>query len=569
MASTSPFEHADSAAPGRRGHGSRAARRASAKRETPRRKGEAVLSGFPKWDGLKHVLLFLIAPIMLVFAIVVTGGDWEPEVLYPIAMLIAAYVFFTALKGVELVLACALFYLPFSTTYVVPLAPGVNGTNMLLLLGLFATVMRAADKREGWVAWPPGTAVVFLFAVLSTLSGVTVSFTLPGGYSNLMGEVLSFKAWIDQFLLYFIALSCIRDVETAKRMVVYMAIGSMVLVLYSVPEMLNKMGRSSIEQSRIMGPHQQSNNFGGFVAYTLMPVLAFFTVNIKDFRAWLLTPYFLIAAKVLISTFSRGAYLALALGGLCAGFFKGKGFLAFWAAMALSFFLVFPQFLPDAVLVRLSSITEQTASTSNEAELDKSSENRLILWRAAGKMILEDPFLGKGFKAFPKLKSQYTDSPVKESDPHNMYLYIASQMGLPVLSLFLLLLGYSFWLGRRLSKHETDRFIRVIGIGGAAGTACYAAICMFGSRAVNLEFTSYFWVYFVVMQVIHKIERESIMGDKPRKRRANAFTATKHAEEDGEGDQPQPVGRALLAPAGSRRAAGPRGLRTREPRRSR
>ena len=411
------------------------------------------------------MILFLLVPTALVFAIVVTGGNWEWYVLYPIAALLGGYVFLSTFRTVELALACMLLYFPFSTTYVISIAPGVNGTNMLVLLGIFASILRVADRRQGWFAWPPGTSLVVLFAILSTLSGLTMALQ-PGGYPYLMyNEILSYKGWIDQFIFYFIVLSCVRDVETAKRMVVYMGIGSIVLVLYSVPEMLDKGGNSTIEKSRIEGPHQQSNQFGGFVSYTLLPVLAFFVVYIRDVRAWLLSPYLLIAAKVLLTTFSRGAYLAIMLGGLCAGFFKGKGFLAFWGMTALAFFLVFPQLLPSSIVDRFGlgedarpNTVVVESSTAAPIDLDKSSEHRLILWRAAGEMILEDPVTGKGFKAFPKLKAQYTERDVHESDPHSMYLYIGSQMGLPVLALFLLMLGYAFWLGRTLSRHRTDRF---------------------------------------------------------------------------------------------------------------
>ena len=533
MASTSPFPPADPTAQeadqstwvsGRLRVERRGARTAgSGARARKQALLESMVPGLPSWKSLQPVLLFLIVPAAMAFGIVISGGHWPKEVLYTLAVCIGLYVALSAFRGVELILACSLFYLPFSSTYVIPLAPGINGTNVLILLGLFASVLQAADQRHSWISWPRGTTLVFLFAVFSAASGLTAA-AQPGGISYLLhDQLLNYKGWIDQFLLYFIALSCIRDTDTAKRIVIYMAIGSMVLVIYAVPEMLDKMGRSTIEKSRIEGPHMQSNNFGGFVAYTLLPLLAIFLTFIKDIRAWLLTPYFLLTAKVLISTFSRGAYLAMALGGFLAAYYKGRGFLIFWGTLALSFLLVFPSVMPESILARLQSITQSAPSTSHTEKLDKSSENRLILWRAAGKMILEDPITGKGFKYFPKLKSQYTESDVREADPHNMYLYIASQMGLPTLSLFLLILLYSFHLGRLLSRNREDRFIRAIGIGGAAATACYATICMFGSRAVNLEFSAYFWTYFVCMQVIQQQQVLALQAKAPKKQRTNAF----------------------------------------------
>ena len=558
MASTSVFPDGvdDGGVDDGAGHGRRASRRARALREGSAKTREArLVDGWPEWRGMVPVVSFMAFPAAMAVGIAATSGGWPKEVLYPLAALLGLYVAFSALRGVELVLACTLFYLPFSTTYVIPVAPGVNGTNMLLLLGLFASVLQALGKGQSVLVWPKGTFVVFLFAVLSAFSGFTVTL-LPGGWNHLLySEILSYKGWLDQFLFYFICLSAIRDVQTAKRVFVYLCIGSIILVVYSIPEMLDKMGRSTIDKSRIGGPHQQSNNFGGFVAYTLLPVVAVFVTYIRDLRFWLLVPYFLLAAKVLITTFSRGAYLAMAFGSLMAGYFRGRGFLAFWLSLALCFFLVVPGAIPESVLVRLDSITEEQSSRSQPEELDKSSQHRLILWRAAGKMIMEDPVLGKGFKGFMYLKGQYTEQDVHESDPHNMYLYVASQMGLPALALFLLILGWAFQLGRLLSRDPEDRFVRAIGIGGASATACYAAVCFFGSRAVNLEFTAYFWAYFVLMQILRRDQLERLGPAPTKRRRRGAAFASVGARAEDEGAGTTSRDGELAASAGTRRRA--------------
>jgi O-antigen ligase len=474
-----------------------------------------IVSGWPEIADMRPVLYFLLAPAILVIAITVTGGGWPKAILYPIALCLGLYVAISAFRGVELVLACMLIYLPFSKVFVVPIAPGVNGTNMLILLGLFAALMRYGDTQLKWNKFPPGAYLVFSFGILSAMSALTI-LSIPGGRVFLLyNEILSYKAWIDQFIFYFIALICIRDTQTAKRCVLYVLIGSMLVVLYAVPEMLQKMGRSTIDKSRIGGPHLQSNNFGGFVAYTLLPLVALFVVFIKDLRAWLLTPYFLLAAKVLLTTFSRGAYLAILVGGLLAGWYKGRGFLMMWLSLLLVVLLAFPSLMPDAIVARMQTLTaEDAGSAPTEERLDKSSSTRLVLWGAAVEMIAEDPVWGKGFKGFQLLKADYTEFPVDESDPHSMYLYIGSQMGLPSLFLFVLILCYSFYLGRHHSRNHSDTFIRAIGVGGAASTACLAVVCIFGSRAVSLNFTVYFWTLLVAMQVI-KAEQDAM---KKRKR---------------------------------------------------
>ncbi len=545
MASTDSFPNAKPSGRGnrkmpRKTLGRKAGRRKQRLKDRRQKVLDAMDKGWPEWSGLKPIVLFLMIPAAFAMLIVLTGGHWPKPLLYSIAAVLGVYVGLSAFTGVELILACLLLYLPFSSTYAISIVPGLNGTNMLVLLGLFAAVVSAQSNRQPVIPWAPGTGLVVAFGCWSALSGFT-TIAQPGGFNYLIyHELLNYKAWIDQFLFYYVAMCAVRNTETAKRVVLYMCLGSIVLVLYSVPEMYDKMGRSSIDKSRIVGPHKQSNNFGGFVAYTLLPVGALFLTYIKDLRAWIITPYFLIAAKVLISTFSRGAYLAIAAGALFATYYKGRGFLIIIATVAISVVLVFPSIIPGSIMARMNTLVAEPKNTGRgtEEKLDKSSESRLVLWRAAAKMTVEDPILGKGFKGFQALKSLYTEYPVKESDPHNMYMYVSSQMGLPALVLFLLILAHSFFMGRGLSRNREDLFIRSIGIGGAALTVCYAIICIFGSRAVNLEFTAYFWTYFACMQVITLDLKKAAKAAKPKKKRAVTVSQNKRSEQ---GDGPEPA----------------------------
>ncbi len=108
----------------------------------------ALPEGFPAWEGLRMVMLFLLFPAILVLAITITGGQWPKELLYTIAILLGAFVAASALRTSELILACLLLYLPFSKVYVIPLAPMINGTNALLLLGMAAAVLQANAHRD-------------------------------------------------------------------------------------------------------------------------------------------------------------------------------------------------------------------------------------------------------------------------------------------------------------------------------------------------------------------------------------------------------------------------------------
>jgi len=522
MASTNPFPQARpggrrgrSAASGPEKRGSRSPGRGRARQQAKAVNSSSseetgTFSGWPSLEELKPVLLFLLLPGLVAIGVILGGGLPKP-VLYLSGLVIGLVVAFSTFRTVEITVACIILYLPFAKSYVIPVLPGLNGTNMLILLGLGTAFLRASREKNKFVSWPPGSQYVIAFGIYTALSAVTIVLQ-PGGSSVLKAEILSFKSWLDQFIIYLILAACIRDKAGAKRALVYMMIGSMCVVIHTIPEMFDKMGRSSIEKSRLMGPQLQANNFGGFLAYTLLPLLAFFMVYIKDVRAWLLTPYFLLAIKILITTFSRGAYLGMAAGGLLAGYYRGKGFLISIGTLAVVFVLIFPQIIPDSITARMGNLIggdSATLSAPEEENLDKSSSTRIDMWKGAVKMMAESPLLGKGFKSFPLLKDQYVEGEHEEDDPHSMFMYLGSQMGIPAMLLFVFLIIHLISLGRFHSRNKHDQFIRAAGIGGAAAAVCFGVINIFGSRAIALNFTIYFWTYILILQVLRNAANEA------------------------------------------------------------
>jgi len=324
--------------------GKRARRRGRLKQSTVSLDDNLV--GFPSFQSMKPILGFLFVVSCLAAAIVITGGNWPRLILFPIALVLGAWVAMSTVRSMELITVCLIFYLPFAKEFAIPLAPGINGTNVLTLLGLSACFITVYSRNKGWFRWLPCTLLVFSYAFYTAFSAFTI-INSPGGWTFFIYSQLElYKGWLDQFIVYFILLNAIRDRDTAKRMVVYMAISSIVVVLYAIPELLTKQGLATIEKSRLVGPHDQSNNFGGFVAYTTLPLIAILMVYMRSLKVWLLVPYLLIAAKILISTFSRAAYLAIALGSLVAAWFRGKIFLLVWGILGLSAIAIFPEILP-------------------------------------------------------------------------------------------------------------------------------------------------------------------------------------------------------------------------------
>ena len=290
-------------------------------------------------------------------------------------------------------------------------------------------------------------------------------------------------------------------------MVIYLMLGMLVVLAIGLQEMLGKLGLSTIEKSRVYGPQLQPNDFGAFLVYGITPFIGVAIVFMGKLRIWALLPVFALYAKVLITTFSRGAYLGFGVAAIIAAYVRGKTFLVFMGLLGILVLLAFPQLIPQSLMDRFGHTTGQGVYSER---MDQSSADRIILWNAAVDMSIESPLLGKGFKAFQKLKSEYTERPVRVSDPHNMYLFISSQMGIPALILFLMILYRHYSMSVFLARNTQERFVRAIGIGGAAMAGSIAAINMFGSRMVNVEVCGYFWIYLaIIMHLIYEYDKNN------------------------------------------------------------
>ena len=83
-----------------------------------------------------------------------------------------------------------------------------------------------------------------------------------------------------------------------------------------------------------------------------------------------------------------------------------------------------------------------------------------------------------------------------------MFLYVATQMGVPTMLVFVSIMLMLMWMGWQIYRRSNHHFERILGASAVSMVACLVVINMFGSRMVNLEFTAYFYAYLVIMQVL-------------------------------------------------------------------
>jgi putative inorganic carbon (HCO3(-)) transporter len=458
------------------------------------------------WRPVYTTFIALGIPCALVMLPALMDHPLPVYLLYAIAGTAGIVIAARAMRDPEWLIAAFILYIPFTRMYVAPIAPGINATNMLEGLLILAWGVRCAREGRPFFARMPFTRLMAAWAVLSLLSLPTAAVTMGSYFIGEQAERI--KGWLDQFIIFFAFLNLIRNGAMARRVAIYMAVGTLIVILFGFSEWQDKRNYASIEAARLLGPQLQPNDLGAFLVYGAALPMAWLVLNPWRLMTWVVaapTAYMLF--RVLFGTFSRGGFVALVFMVAAAMLVRGRTWLAIAIMGGIGVVQLAPELLPSSVLDRMSQTTDE-----NTGQLDTSAQTRIILWAAAERIILENPVLGTGFNTFPHLKGRYTEVEVHESDNHNMFLYIGSQMGLPALATFILIFLACFVRGARLALRGQERTAQAVGLGGCAIAAAVFSVNMFGSRMVDVVVMGYVWITVVVLS--HVLVEQGLAGRK-------------------------------------------------------
>ena len=452
----------------------------------------------PWWQPLLSTFKFFAIPALIVLVPRLFGSTLPVPALYLLALVCCLLLAKRALSDPELILATFILYLPYTLTYAATIAPGVNGTNGLYALLILAWVARSVREQRPFFTPMPFTGLVKTWAILSLISVATAISTMGLGFIT-NGKLPDIKGWCDQFIVFFVVLNLIRDGAAARRVAVYMMVGTLLVICSGFTEWLDKRHYDRIDKARLLGPQNQPNDLSAFIVYGFGIPGALIICYMWRLRTWVVaTPMLIVTARVLLATFSRGGLIGMGAVVAALLLIRGRVLFATIAVAGTLLVQVVPEVLPDSMNARMSQTSEPSG------ELDKSSQTRLILWNAAIAITLENPIFGTGFHTFRVIKGMYTEIPVHESDNHNMFLFICSQMGLPTLFVFLLIFARLAYVGVSLHKHALHPFDKAIGLGGVGLAAGVMSINMFGSRMTDTIVMGYVWITIAVISHLRK-----------------------------------------------------------------
>jgi O-antigen ligase len=286
-----------------------------------------------------------------------------------------------------------------------------------------------------------------LGALVAWMLAATAFSTWRGGSANFM---LYFVAL--QIVLFMLSCSSPRSFADVRK-VSYFVVGG--YFLYSVIGSVDRE-KARFDMKGTFGNSDDVALFAGFV----LPFLVLAGLQIRNvvFRTIVIAVGCGILLRMVGMTGTRAAVPAM-LGMLGVYFLRGNGVQRlFLVVMAVAGSVLMIAILPSTILTRFATITK---SLSTETVMEESSSDeamasvaeRTDLVKDGIRMTVAHPLFGVGPGEYPDYRALYLDADSGRHKrffpPHNTYIQVSSEEGVPGLIFYLGFLGATFWTIRR------------------------------------------------------------------------------------------------------------------------
>jgi O-antigen ligase len=347
----------------------------------------------------------------------------------------------------DLLLLCVAGYLLTSVGRVHQLFPVLEVFRPAILTGLIAIAMYLADRhdeRQSNLLWVRPSK--YLIALL-----VWMILSVPGSLVRGTSFDLVFDDFIKTVLMYFVVCGAVRGPRDVKRLA---AVYLMAAVLYAGVVVARFDVGSGADWRLGHLYYYDANDFATF-AVTAMPFGLYFLHAGRRPRTRMLSAMGLaILTLAFVHSGSRGGFVALAA---MIGFVVAR-----YSAVPLRW-RVGAAALVIGVLLGTASdqYWTQMGTILSDADYNRTNESgRLRIWSRGVGYMLQHPILGVGpnnFQAAEGMLSPLADRQqfgvgVRWNAPHNTYLQVGTELGLPGLIIFITLIASGFGALRQSAR---------------------------------------------------------------------------------------------------------------------
>ena len=315
--------------------------------------------------------------------------------------------------------------------------------------------------------------------------------------------------------VYLVASQTIRSPEEVRKLMWAAATATGIIGSYTaVTWMLQSGGVEQGDYSRAVGIFGSPNALGGFLALAIPPILAL--AGSENLWWKRLLGYLLLTAAMvgLALTYSRGAWIATAVGLLVLLPLVRRG----WLAVGLALLAAMVAAGGD-VLVRATSVAAPGSDTAYTS--------RVEIWQTSLRLLAEHPLRGVGLGNFelaygdsmqPNL-ALLADTLLIPEEAHNLFLNLAVEVGLVGAGAFAWLLVVGFlraWQVRR----SADRRVKIWSAGLAAGLVALLIHTTIDVVVYQGFVTILLFTYLGVMDALVRLDGGQ-GADEPTSSRAN------------------------------------------------
>jgi O-antigen ligase len=373
----------------------------------------------------------------------------------------------------------------------ISLATGFSAKNGILYLIATFLMFRMAVLRDVHLdAQPVHACFVLLIAyaiVTWLIAGLIVEYP---GYDLLDSAIRLKSGLLDHFiffLVFFHGTRTAHDAVAVARALLLAAVFANAMTVADVAGVID-LGFEERADGRAQGALGESNQYAAFISLFLPGTIAAALLARKAGRAFWLGAV-LISAVALIMTVSRGAFVGLLVAGVWGAWLYRQrlslGRVTAWlaaiaaiATLALSVFQ-YAELLQERLFAQTGSI-----------DLSDASSGRIEIWTGALAHMLVAPITlltGFGWDVYWSMPFRYS--------PHNHYLGLWFNLGLPGLACGTLALASAVYRARRASEIAAPE-LRPHLIGFAIGALAVCVAVFF----VDLHLPwLYFWAYAGLM----------------------------------------------------------------------
>ena len=219
--------------------------------------------------------------------------------------------------------------------------------------------------------------------------------------------------------------------------------------------------------TRAAGPQSDANDFAFFLLCAVPLAVALYARSARRV-GWIWAVLTVVLISGIALTFSRGALLALGamlVITLVRGYVRARYLIAGATLIAVA----------AMAITSLAPQEIQRSLTQKEYVADANVSSRMDSWAMAAEMTADYPLLGRGPGGYRSTAHRYIPENTADTThlavPHNMYLDISSELGIPGLVAFLAMIGLALHATLRPSREDSLAaavFVALIGTGIAA-----------------------------------------------------------------------------------------------------